>query len=157
MDELVDHDVVAQSGRFTRVSHVVPGECHRAAFHRFACQHLVIVVHYADFVGHFAASDHLIVVQHDADEAVVQGEPEPQHRQASLRGDGDGRFVGDDEAACTGEFLAPEKQRAQTAQFGQVFCWAPREERVVRQHSVPQLQRNLMLAQQLLFSCALPA
>ena len=98
--ELVDHDVVAVDRRLAGVVDVAPGQHHRAALHRLAGEHLVVVVHDAVLVVDLAPRHHLVGMHDDADEAVVPVEPELQHRQAGLRGDRDRHLVGDVEAAA---------------------------------------------------------
>jgi hypothetical protein len=66
-----------------------------AAGHGLAAQPFVVFVHHAVVVGHMAARHHLIGVDHDADEAVVQRQIQVQDGQAGLRGNGHGHLVGD--------------------------------------------------------------
>ena len=59
MRKLVDHDVVADRRAAAGTTHVLPRQHHRTAFHGFARQHLVVVVHDAVVVGHLAPRHHL--------------------------------------------------------------------------------------------------
>jgi hypothetical protein len=80
-----------------------------AAGHGLAAQPFVVFVHHAVVVGHMAARHHLIGVDHDADEAVVQRQIQVQDGQAGLRGNGHGHLVGDDQALGARELLARQK------------------------------------------------
>src|SRR5438552_991129 len=138
MRELVDHDVVAPLGGLAGGLDIAPRQHHRAAFHRLAGQRLVVVVNDARFVHHLAPRDDLVAVHHDADEAIVAIEPEPQHRQAGLRRDRHRDLVADLKALRAGELLACEKECGEFAQHRQVDRAAPREKGIARQRQLPQ-------------------
>ena len=106
VDELVNHHVVAMFGRTARGGHVLPTQRDRAAVHGFAQQRFLVGMHHAGWVGADAPGQHRARMHDDAGEIVIPVQPQVQHRQASLCGDGDGHFIGHLQLVRASELLA---------------------------------------------------
>ena len=96
-----------------------PGQHHRAAGHRLADQRLLPAVQHAGLVERLARRQHLVGLDHDADEVVVPVErvsSQVDQRQAGLQRDRQRDVVADDQAPRAMELLAGQEPGAELPQ-----------------------------------------
>ncbi len=142
VDELVYHDVMALLGQPARGGYVLPAQRHRPALHRLAQQRFLVLMHHAGGIALFAPRQHRARMHDDPGEIVIPGKPQAQHRQAGLRGDGDGHFIGHHKPVRAGKFLVLQKPAGQGAQLLLVASRPRGQKGMVLQGRAPQRFRN---------------